>query len=84
MCIGVPVQVSAVSNDGQSATVEYNGQSQLVSLMMLEQTVAVGDYLVIQVGGFAVEKLAPEQAVKAIALQQALAEGDFERAAQLY
>lgn len=84
MCIGIPAQVVTVSPDGQSATVQQGNTRQPVSLMLLEQPVTAGDYLLIQVGGFAVEIIPAEQALKAIALQQALAEGDIERAAQLY
>ncbi|WED21724.1 HypC/HybG/HupF family hydrogenase formation chaperone [Vibrio sp. JC009] len=84
MCIGVPAKVITVSEDGMSATVDAENKNYPVSLLMLEQEVTPGDYLLIQVGGFAVEVVEREEAEKAIALQQALAEGDFERAAKLY
>lgn len=84
MCIGVPTRVREVSQDGLSATVGNREESHTVSLMMLEDTVEVGDYLLIQVGNFAVEKIEEKQALKAIELQTALAEGDFKRAAELY
>lgn len=84
MCIGVPVQVQSIDDDKLSATVGDADNLRRVSLMMLDEPVDVGDYLLIQVGNFAVEKIEKEQAIKAIALQKALAEGDFTRAAELY
>ena len=84
MCIGVPAEVLHVYKDGLSAIVGNDENSRTVSLMMLDDDVQVGDYLLVQVGNFAVEKVAKEEAQKAIKLQQALAEGDFDRAAELY
>ena len=55
-----------------------------VSLIMLDYDVKAGDYLLIQVGNFAVEKIDKQRALKVIELQQALAAGDYERAAKLY
>jgi len=84
VCIGVPAKVVEIDAEGMSATVDTAGKRHQVSLMMMEQTASIGDFLLIQVGGFAVEIIAPEQAEQALALQRAMAEGDFERAAQLY
>lgn len=84
MCIGVPSKVLSVSDDGVSATVETRGEPLVINLMMLEDEVFVGDYLIIQVGGFAVEKMAADEAKKAIALINALEVGDMQRATKLY
>ena len=84
MCIGAPVKVLTVSDDGSSAEVETQTGKRTVSLMLLEQSCLAGDYLLLQVGDFAVDKLTPQQADKALALQQALAEEDYLHAAQLY
>ncbi|MDG3084585.1 HypC/HybG/HupF family hydrogenase formation chaperone [Vibrio hannami] len=84
MCIGVPAKVISISEDGNSAIVDAENKDYPISLLMMDDEVHVGDYLLIQVGGFAVEKVEPDEAVKAIELQKALAEGDFERAAELY
>ncbi len=64
MCIGVPSEV--VSTDGRMAVVESLGQQRTVSLLLMTEAVAVGDYLLIQVGDFAVEKIAPERAREAL------------------
>lgn len=84
MCIGVPCKVISVSDDGFAANVETNEGSQTVNLMMLEESVAIGDYLIMQVGGFAARKMDADEAQQAIALITALEEGDIQRASELY
>ncbi len=60
MCIGVPSRVIAL-NEG-IATVEAFGETRQVSLILMDETVKLGDYLLIQVGNFAVEIIEPERA----------------------
>ncbi|MEH6471438.1 MAG: HypC/HybG/HupF family hydrogenase formation chaperone [Halopseudomonas sp.] len=64
MCIGVPSLVVAV--DGLMATVEALGEQRDVSLILMDGPVELGDYLLIQVGNFAVEKIEPERARDAL------------------
>ncbi|MGF1757816.1 HypC/HybG/HupF family hydrogenase formation chaperone [Photobacterium sagamiensis] len=78
MCIGVPSQVVALGD--QTATVDSLGQQRDVSLLMLDEPVAIGDYLLIQVGGFAVEKIAPEDAQEALATLMQLQEWNLAEA----
>ena len=75
MCMAVPSRVVAV--DGQMATVEAFGQTRQTSLLLLEEEVAVGDYLLLAAGGtFAAEKVPAETALAAIDyLSQVLADG---------
>ncbi|MBI2239317.1 MAG: HypC/HybG/HupF family hydrogenase formation chaperone [Magnetospirillum gryphiswaldense] len=75
MCMAVPSKVVAV--DGQMATVEAFGQTRQTSLLMIEEDVRVGDYLVLGAGGnFAAEKVSEETALAAIDyLSQVLADG---------
>lgn len=66
MCMSVPSRVVAV--DGALATVEAFGQTRQTSLLLLEEEVAVGDYLLLGAGGqFAAEKVPAETARAAIA-----------------
>lgn len=65
MCIGVPSRVLAV--DAGMARVESLGQERQVSLLLMDEAVEPGDYLLIQVGDFAVEKIPPAQARDALA-----------------
>ena len=66
MCLSVPSRV--IATDGATATVEAFGRVREASLLLLDETVAVGDYLLLQAGGFACEKVAPERAREALAL----------------
>jgi hydrogenase expression/formation protein HypC len=84
MCIGIPVKVLRLLADGVTAVVAARDEQQTINLMLLEENVEVGDYLVIQVGGFAVEKMTSQQATNAIDLIRALEEGEFQRANELY
>lgn len=75
MCMAVPSRVVAI--DQGVATVEAFGQVRTTSLMLLDDEVAVGDYVILGAGGnFAAEKLAPEAAAEALAyLADVLASG---------
>ena len=72
MCLAVPSLVIAV--DGLSASVEAFGQQRQVNLLLLDEEVAVGDYLLIQAGGFAFERLDAERAADTLALMQSILE----------
>lgn len=67
MCIGVPSKIVSLDTELQVATVESLGQQRVVSLMLLEEMPAVGDYLMIQAGGFAAHRVSPEDAQQALA-----------------
>ena len=63
MCIAIPVQVLEVH--GMNARVERHGEQLEVSLLLLaEEQVVPGDYLILQAGAWAVEKIAPEEALE--------------------
>ena len=72
MCLAVPSRVITV--DGLSASVEAFGQRREVNLMLLDEAVAVGDYLLIQAGGFAFERLDAQRAADTLALMQTILE----------
>ncbi len=62
MCVAIPAQVIEVC--GASAVVERYGERLDVSLLLLEDEVAVGDFLILQARAYAVEKIAPEEAAE--------------------
>jgi hydrogenase expression/formation protein HypC len=66
MCLALPSRVLQV--DGLSAVVDSGGQARVVSLMLLDEPVAVGDYLLVQHGLFAFERLDAERARESLAL----------------
>ncbi len=70
MCLAAPSRVLEV-RDGMAVT-ECFGQTREVSLLLMTEEVAVGDYLLIQAGGFAFERVEAERAEEALALMQEL------------
>lgn len=70
MCLAVPSRVVAI--DGLMATVESFGEQRQVSLMLMNDDVAVGDYLLIQAGNFAFERVDPARAEESLRLMEEL------------
>ena len=66
MCLAAPSKVIEV-RDGIALT-ECFGQQREVSLLLMEDDVAVGDYLLIQAGGFAFERVEAALAEESLAL----------------
>lgn len=81
MCIALPHRVLRV--DGDVALIEQDAQPCAVSLLLLAETVEVGDYLLLQAGGFAVARLdaatAQQRLREARALLAAGGEAAFDR-----
>lgn len=77
MCLAAPSRVLEV-RDGTAIT-ECFGQLREVSLMLLGEEVSAGDYLLIQAGGFAFERIEPERARESLALiAELVSRGDDE------
>ena len=70
MCLAAPSRVLEV-RDGVAVT-ECFGQRREVSLLLMNEDIAVGDYLLIQAGGFAFERVEPERAEEALTLMEEL------------
>ena len=51
---------------GEMATVEAFGEQRSVSLMLMNDEVALGDYLLVQAGGFAYERVEHNVAQEAL------------------
>jgi hydrogenase expression/formation protein HypC len=66
----VPSKV--IQLDGDMATVEAFGETRQVSLLLMPEPVAMGDYLLIQAGGFAFERVEPDRAEESLRLMQEL------------
>ncbi len=60
MCIAIPALV--VELRGANALVERYGERLEVSLLLLSESIEIGDYLIIQARAYAVEKVSPEDA----------------------
>jgi hydrogenase expression/formation protein HypC len=67
MCVGVPMQV--VSIDGDQAMTEVDGVKREASLMLLDQDVKLGDFVIVH-AGFAISKLDEEDARETLAMMR--------------
>ena len=65
MCVGVPMQVLSI--EGDQAMTEVDGVKREANLMLLDQEVKVGDYVIIH-AGFAISRLDEEDARETLAL----------------
>ncbi len=72
MCLAAPSKVIEINGD--MAVTECFGQRRDVSLMLMAEEVAVGDYVLIQAGGFAFERIDAERAEESLALMTELLE----------
>ena len=71
MCLAVPLKIISLEGDGKHAVGEAAGLTQKVRVDFLP-AIAVGEYVMVH-AGFAVEKLAPEQAAENLAcIQEAI------------
>ena len=75
MCIGVPMQV--ISIDGSDIVAEIDGVRREASLMILDDPVEVGDFVIVH-AGFAIARLDEREARETLAMMRAaLALGDL-------
>jgi hydrogenase expression/formation protein HypC len=65
MCLGVPGKVLEVN--GLEATVDFFGVTKLLRLDIVNEPVAVGDYVLNHVG-FAISRIPPEEVGETLAL----------------
>lgn len=74
MCLAAPSRVIE-ARDGMAVT-ECFGEIRKVSLLLMNEDVVAGDYVLIQAGGFAFERVEAGRAEEALALMRELmAEG---------
>ena len=71
MCLGVPGKVLEVDREMQIATVEFWGVKKQVRLEVCDAPVETGDYILNHVG-FAIRRIAPEDAAETLALYDEL------------
>lgn len=68
MCLAIPSRVLEI--DDLMAVVDTAGEQRKVSLILMHEDVAVGDYVLIQHGQFAYERVDPERARESLALME--------------
>lgn len=64
MCMAIPSRIIALA--GEMATVECFGERRDVSLMLMSSDVVLGDYVLVQAGGFAYERVGHAAAQEAL------------------
>lgn len=64
MCMAIPSRI--VELVGEMATVEAFGELRSVSLMLMSDGVSLGDYVLVQAGGFAYERVERQVAQEAL------------------
>lgn len=67
MCLAVPMQI--VSIEGDTMVAEIDGVRREASLMMLNEKVGVGDFVLIH-AGFAISRLDEEEALETLDLMR--------------
>ena len=67
MCLGVPMQVITI--DGSDIVAEIDGVRREASLMILDEPVEVGDFVIVH-AGFAISKLDEEYAQETIRMMK--------------
>jgi hydrogenase expression/formation protein HypC len=70
MCMAIPSRIIAIA--GEMATVECFGEQRDVSLMLISSDVELGDYVLVQAGGFAFERVEHATAQEALQLFSAV------------
>jgi hydrogenase expression/formation protein HypC len=59
MCLGIPSKIISIENS--KAIIDVYGAQRDISLMLLEDQVNIGDYVIVH-AGFAIQKLQPDVA----------------------
>ena len=73
MCLAVPSKIVAMQD--QMATIDVSGIRQEISLLLLPEPVACGDYVLVH-AGFAIHKIDEAAAMETLNLLQEIANGD--------
>jgi hydrogenase expression/formation protein HypC len=77
VCLGIPGRVVALRDNPHLATVDVLGDETTINIGMLEEPLEPGDYVLIHVG-FAMNKIDPAEARKALDGLQLMGNNDTE------
>jgi len=75
MCLGFPGQITEL--DEFAATVDIAGTKREVSIMVLPDEVAVGDWVMVH-AGMAIAKMDPDEAQKTLQVLREFADGEYD------
>jgi hydrogenase expression/formation protein HypC len=73
MCLSIPSKVTAIESESNIATVDTMGVERKVSLDLLGDPVAIGDYVLIHVG-FAMNKIDEADALESLKVYREILE----------
>ncbi|MCL1073134.1 HypC/HybG/HupF family hydrogenase formation chaperone [Shewanella dokdonensis] len=73
MCLSIPSQVVELHPETQSVTVDTLGVKRTVSCHLMEEPLAVGDYVLIHIG-FVMNKIDADSAAESLALYKEIVE----------
>lgn len=62
MCLGVPGRITSLSDNGEVGQVDFGGVAREVSMVIVDEPVAVGDHVLVHVG-FAIRRI-PEDEIE--------------------
>ena len=74
MCLGAPGQI--VELHGTTAVADFRGVRRKVALDIVDEDVAVGDYVLVHVG-FAIRRIAPEDLAETLAFFDSLSQPEL-------
>lgn len=80
MCMAIPSLVTEL--DVMSATVECFGVAREVSLALMSEPVAVGDYVLVRSGRYVVERIDRDSALETLSLMELVLDDDGALATQ--
>jgi len=72
MCLGIPSKIISIKDS--SATIDVYGAQRNISIMLLEDQVKIGDYVLVH-AGFAIQKLQEDDAKETLKLFDEYLEG---------
>ncbi|MBG0776571.1 MAG: HypC/HybG/HupF family hydrogenase formation chaperone [Desulfovibrionaceae bacterium] len=81
MCLAIPAKVEKIENDMATCRVGESDTYIQVSLMLSEEEIVVGDYIIVH-AGFALRKLDPAEAEESLRILRQLSEMAFGDEAQ--
>jgi hydrogenase maturation factor len=73
MCLTVPCRCVAV--DGVVATVARGSETIDISLVLMEEPIAIGDWIAVQAQRYGLRRLDPDEAAEIVKLYESIAEG---------
>lgn len=79
MCLAIPAKITEIKDEFATCQVGDSETFITVSLMLMEEEVALGDYLIVH-AGFALRKLSQEDAQESLSVLRQMVEAQGEQA----